>query len=87
MSQARFQKRMREKARQDKARAKRARKQNRAEEAEEAEVASQGDEPPAAPEPVVLDQLAALHERFEADEIDFEEFEQRKHELFAQLDV
>lgn len=84
MSQARFQKRMREKARQDKQRAKRARKQERA---EEAAAAPPADEPPAAPQPQVLDQLAALHEQFEADEIDFDDFEQRKQELLSQLDV
>ncbi len=83
MSQARFQKRMREKARQDKARAKRARKLERAEEVDGAPT----DEPPAAPEPEVLDQLATLHQRFEADQIDFDDFESRKQELLAQLDV
>ncbi|MCB0967921.1 MAG: hypothetical protein KDB37_13890 [Ilumatobacter sp.] len=84
MSQARFEKRMREKARADKAREKQARKQDRAAEAEAAALVEQ---PASAPEPEVLDQLAALHHRFEADEIDFEEFEQLKHELLAQLDV
>jgi hypothetical protein len=84
MSQARFQKRMREKARLDKARAKQARKQDRL---AEAEVAHQGDTPPTAPQDAVLEALAALHQRFAADEIDFDEFEQRKHELLAQLDV
>lgn len=84
MSQARFQKRMREKARLDKARAKQARKQDRV---AEAETAAQRDESPTAPEPEVLDQLAALHQQFDADEIDFDEFEQRKQELLAQLDV
>jgi len=84
MSQASFQKRMREKARLDKARAKQARKQERV---AEAEAVAQRQEPSLAPQPVVLDQLAALHERFDADEIDFDEFEQRKHELLAQLDV
>lgn len=84
MSQARFQKRMREKARAEKAREKQARKQDRAAEAEAAALA----EPPVtAPEPEVLDQLAALHAQFDADEVDFDEFEQRKHELLAQLDV
>jgi len=86
MSQARFQKRMREKARLDKARAKQARKQDRVAEAETA-AADQREESPAAPEPEVLDQLAVLHQQFDADEIDFDEFEQRKQELLAQLDV
>jgi hypothetical protein len=83
MSQARFQKRMREKARLDKARAKQARKEERQAEA----AAAQPQEPPSAPQSELLDELAALHQRFDADEIDFDEFEQRKHELLAQLDV
>jgi hypothetical protein len=88
MSQASFQKRMREKARLDKARAKQARKQDRQAEAEAAaEAASQRDDPSPAPQTELLDELAALHQRFDADEIVFDEFEQRKHELLAQLDV
>lgn len=85
MSQARFQKRMREKARQEKAQAKRQRKDDRA--AEAAAEADRDDETPAPPEPDVLAELADLHRRFDAEDIDFEEFEQRKHELLAQLDV
>lgn len=84
MSQARFEKRMREKARAEKAREKQARKQDRAAEAEAAALVEQ---PVIAAEPEVLDQLAALHVQFDADEVDFDEFEQRKHELLAQLDV
>jgi Gas vesicle protein G len=86
MSQARFQKRMREKARQDKARAKRQRKEDRTA-AAEATADTDGDEEPAAPQTAVLAELADLHQRFDADDIDFDEFEQRKHELLAQLDV
>lgn len=86
MSQARFQKRMREKARQDKARAKRQRKDDRAA-AAETEAEAEETDAPAVPQGDVLADLAALHERFEAEAIDFEEFEQRKHELLAQLDV
>jgi hypothetical protein len=82
MGQARFQKRMRERPA-EKARKKQARKQDRAAEAEAAALVEQ---PVTAPG--VLDQLAALrHSQFDADEVDFEEFEQRKHELLAQLDV
>lgn len=84
MSQASFQKRMREKARDDKARAKRQRKQERA---EASEVADGDDGTPVPPQPEVLAELAELHERFADDRIDFDEFEQRRHELLAQLDV
>lgn len=85
MSQARFQKRMREKARQEKAQAKRQRKDERA--AEAAAGADAADDVPAASEPDVLAELADLHRRFDAEDIDFDEFEQRKHDLLAQLDV
>lgn len=84
MSQARFQKRMREKAKQEKQAAKRERK------AERAEAEAAADEDPtsdAPPEATVLEQLAALHARFADDAIDFDEFEERKQELLAQLDV
>jgi len=85
MSQARFQKRMREKARQDKQRAKQQRKEERAAQAEEEAAAA--DDAPVASQPAVLEQLAELHQRFDDDAIDFEEFEERKQELLAQLDV
>jgi hypothetical protein len=84
MSQARFQKRMREKAKQEKQAAKRERK---AERAEAAEAADEQPEPDGPPQATVLEQLATLHERFADDAIDFDEFEERKHELLAQLDV
>ena len=35
----------------------------------------------------MLEQLAALHARFADDAIEFDEFEERKQELLAQLDV
>jgi hypothetical protein len=84
---------MREKARQDKSRAKRERRQNRDGDSSEADddavaaPAAEDDDAVAAPEAQVLAELAGLHERFEADRIDFDEFEARKHELLAQLDV
>ena len=83
MSQARFQKRMREKAKQEKQAAKRERK------AERAEAAEAADEAPtdAPPQATVLEQLATLHAEFADDAIDFDEFEERKQELLAQLDV
>lgn len=82
MSQARFQKRMREKAKQEKQAAKRERKAERAEAVDTDEPAD--DVPPQA---TVLEQLAALHASFADDAIDFDEFEERKQELLAQLDV
>jgi hypothetical protein len=85
MSQARFQKRMREKAKQEKAAAKRARR------AERAEAALATSEEPAAddvPEQEdVIAQLAKLHERFDDDRIDFDTFQEEKQELIAQLRV
>ena len=84
MSQARFQKQQREKARREKAAAKRDRKELRAAEAEAA--AAEGTEP-VAPQTEVLAQLAVLHQRFDDDAIDFEEFEERKSELLAKLAV
>lgn len=84
MSQARFQKRMREKAKQEKQAAKRERK---AERAEAAETAEEPIAPDAPPEATVLERLAALHAQFADDAIGFDEFEERKQELLAQLDV
>jgi hypothetical protein len=83
MSQAKFQKRMREKARQEKQAAKRERKLERAEAAESDDESGEG----VPPQATVLDQLAALHAQFADDAIEFDEFEERKHELLAQLDV
>ena len=81
MSQANFQKRQREKARQDRAAAKAARRAERG-------VAT-------APEPVaparqqedVLAELAALHGRFADGHIEFDDFEASKQRLTEQLDV
>ena len=84
MSQAKFQKRMREKAKQEKQAAKRERKAERAEAAETADESSTADAPP---QSTVLEQLAALHTQFADDAIGFDEFEERKQELLAQLDV
>ncbi len=84
MSQASFQKRMREKQRQEKAEAKRQRKVERAAEAQAA-----ADEPAeqVVPQDVILAKLAALHQRFDDDQIDFDEFEERKQELMAELAI
>ena len=83
MSHARFQKQAREKARRDKARAKRERKEIRA--ADEAGAEQPADDP--VPQPELLAQLADLHARFGADDIEFDEFEQRKQEILDRLDV
>jgi len=72
----------REKERRERAAAKSARKEERRE----------GVQPEVAPitpseEASVLAQLAALHARFEAEEITFEEFEVAKAELTERLEV
>ena len=81
MSQARFQKQQREKARREKAAAKFARRdERRAAAAEESPVAATDQAP-------VLAQLAELHEQFEAGTITFEDFSAAKEQLIGQLDV
>lgn len=81
MSQARFQKQQREKARRERAEAKAVRKEER-KEAKDAD-----SDVPAADEAPILEQLAALHARFADEQITFEEFEEAKDELTARLDV
>lgn len=85
MSQASFQKRMREKARQEKAALKRERRMERA--AASAEGDDEPDDTPEVPQERVLAQLETLHKQFADEQIDFEEFEERKQELIAQLSV
>lgn len=79
-----MQKRLREKAQRERAEAKRERRA-----AKSADGESGDDTPiePARPQGEVLAQLAALHQRFADDQIDFDEFEASKAELLAQLDV
>jgi hypothetical protein len=84
MSQANFQKRQREKDRREKAAAKRERKAQRAESSDEP---ADEEAAPTVPQDRVLAELAALHASFEAEQIDFDEFEDRKRELIAQLAV
>ena len=82
MSQARFQKQQREKARREKAAAKWARRQERR--------SDRDDAPPSTPaydEADVLTELAALHARFDAGEIQFDDFVTAKEELTQRLDV
>jgi hypothetical protein len=85
MSQARFQKRMREKAKQEKAAAKRARRAERAEAALATSEEPADDDVPEQED--VIAQLAKLHERFDDDRIDFDTFQEEKQELIAQLRV
>jgi hypothetical protein len=83
MNQARFQKQQREKARRDKAAAKSARKEERRNSAADESLTT---EPPS-DQASVLDDLAQLHERFEAGEIPFEDFIEAKDELTRRLNV
>jgi hypothetical protein len=80
VSQARIQKQQREKARRERAAGKWARRQERV----SAPVPDTG---PTRDEATVLAELAALHERFAAGLIGFDDFEESKRELTAQLDV
>lgn len=83
MSQAKFQKRQREMARAEKAKAKAARKQERIEAAAEA-----GEQPtPEVDEGNVMAKLEQLHKDFADEKIDFEQFEETKQELLSQLQV
>ena len=83
MSQANFQKRLREKARQEKAAAKRQKREaGPAEVSDTAPVALSTDD-----QAKVLADLAALHEQYAAEQIIFDDFEDRKQELLGQLQV
>lgn len=84
MSQARFQKQQREKARREKAVAKEARRDERR---AAAATADESAETPPTDQAAVLAELAKLHEQFEADELSFEEFSEAKERLIARLDV
>ena len=83
MSQARFQKRQREMQRAEKAKAKAARKADRLEAATDESDDAVSDADPA----VVMAKLEALHQKFADDEIDFDDFEEKKNELLSQLQV
>ena len=83
MSQAKFQKRQREMARAEKAKAKAARKQDRQEAAAET-----ADEPaPDVDAGNVMAKLEKLHQDFSDDKIDFDQFEETKQELLSKLVV
>ena len=80
MSQASFQKQQRERARKERAAAKAARKEER-----RAEGGNEEAPTPESEQAKVIDALAALHARFEAGGMTFEEFEAAKDELMARL--
>lgn len=82
MSQARFQKQQREKARRERAAAKEARKAERRDAAKDVEPAGEAPD-----ETVVLAELAQLHERFEAGTVSFDDFAEEREALMARLDV
>ncbi len=86
MSQASYQKRMREKAKQEKAAAKRERRAERAEAAAMADEADVVERETHSQEDVIA-QLAKLHADFEESRIDFEDFEEQKLQLTARLSV
>jgi hypothetical protein len=81
LSQARFQKQQREKARRERAAAKFAKRAERA----NAEVPESAE--PIREEAEVLAELATLHARFEAGELSFEDFEVTRQQVTDQLDV
>jgi len=81
VSQARFQKQQREKARRERAAAKWAKRVERG----NAEVPEPSG--PIRDQSAVLADLADLHARFEAGGMSFEDFEATKQELTEQLDV
>lgn len=82
MSQARFQKQQREKARREKAAAKSARREERRSgEADQSPPVTEADQA------VVLSELADLHARFEAGLVGFDDFLEAKDELTERLGV
>jgi hypothetical protein len=82
VNQARFQKQQREKARREKAAAKSARRQERRNDRDDAPRSISVSE-----EAAVLTELAALHERFDAGEIPFDDFVTAKEELTQRLNI
>jgi hypothetical protein len=82
VSQERFQKQQREKARREKAAAKWARRVERREAATSGEV-----QVPVIDEATVLAELADLHQRFEAGAISFDDFTTERDALIGRLDV
>ena len=87
MSQARFQKRQRELARLEKAKAKAARKAERLEAAAEAAAAASDAPKPQSDPGAIMAELETLHKRFDDEQIDFETFEEKKAELLSRLTI
>jgi hypothetical protein len=81
VSQADFAKRQRERARREKNAAKSAKKEER----RSSRDAASTEEGVVVDEGAILAELAALHARFDAEEIDFETFAAAKEELTARL--
>jgi hypothetical protein len=81
VSQARFQKQQREKARRERAAAKWAKR------VERGRTPAPEPEAPVREQATVLAELAALHERFDAGHISFDDFETAKQQLTDQLDI
>jgi hypothetical protein len=80
-----FGKIMREREKQQRAQAKQEKRAERATEDEDGEVVAA--EPAPHDESDVLASLAKLHESFEAEQIDFETFEERRAELMSRLKI
>lgn len=82
-----FAKLQRERQKKAKAKAKRERRQQRSADEEEtgapSEAGSSGAEQPSAAD--LMERLEELHKQFDDDEITFEEFEEQKDQLLAQL--
>jgi len=84
MSQAKFQKQQREKARREKAAAKFARRDER--KAAQEEAANVAPTSPAE-EAATLAELADLHARYDAGEVSFEDFEASRTELSGRFNI
>ena len=81
MSQARFQKQQREKARRERAAAKFARKEERREQKAEPTTTSSADQA------ALVADLAALHERFDKGELELDDFLAAKDDLTERLQI
>jgi hypothetical protein len=83
-----FEKRQRDKARRDKAAAKRAKKVERAENGDPEAGDETATEVTSGPsDEQTLAALAALHASYDAEEISFDDFEERRSELLARLTI
>lgn len=87
MSTGRFAKRDREKARQERAAAKRARRFGGRDEESGTDGANAAATTSAPPQSDVLAALAALHETYDAGRMSLEDFEQARAELVAQIQI